>query len=102
MCMELLKTKENDKRDKIDANTLLLHIVHSFLLGKYLKREIKLNVFYLENPVLTKPLPYNKKTAHFKSSHPRILCKKCILKNFEKITGTHLCQGVFFDKSTGL
>ena len=98
MCMELLKTKENDKRNKIDANTLLWHIVYSFLLGKYLIRENS----YLENPVLTKPLPYNRKIAHFKSSHPRILYKKRVLKNFEKITGTHLCRGVFFDKSTGL
>ena len=38
----------------------------------------------------------------FRSSHPEMFCKKGVLRNFVKFTGKHLCQGLFFDKVTGL
>ena len=28
--------------------------------------------------------------------------KKCVLKNFAKLTGKHLCQSLFIDKVVGL
>ena len=34
----------------------------------------------------------------FRSSHPEVLCKKGILRNFVKLTGKHLCQSLFFNK----
>ena len=37
-----------------------------------------------------------------RSSRPEVFCKKCILENFAKFTGKHLCQSLFFNKTTGL
>ena len=37
--------------------------------------------------------PYQKRC---RSSHPDVLCKRRVHKNFEKITGKHLCQSLFF------
>ena len=31
-----------------------------------------------------------------------VFCKKRALKNFEKITGKHMCQSLFFNKVSGL
>ena len=38
----------------------------------------------------------------FRSSLPKVFCKKGVLRNFAKFTGKHLCQGLFFDKVAGL
>ena len=32
----------------------------------------------------------------YRSSRPEVFYKKCILRNFAKFTGKHLCQGLFF------
>ena len=37
-----------------------------------------------------------------RSSHPEGFCKKGVLKNFEKFTGKHLCQSLFFNEVTSL
>ena len=34
--------------------------------------------------------------------HPEVFCKKVVLRNFEKFTGKHLCQSLFFSKVAGL
>ena len=34
----------------------------------------------------------------FRSSCPKMFCKKCALRNFAKFTGKHLCQGLFLIK----
>ena len=34
--------------------------------------------------------------------HPEVFCKKVVLRNFEKFTGKHLCQSLFFNKVAGL
>ena len=39
---------------------------------------------------------------HWKRSHQRCSLKKCVLKNFVKFTGKHLCQSIFFNKIAGL
>ena len=36
------------------------------------------------------------------SSCPEVFCKKGVLRNFAKFTGTHLCQSLFFGKIAGL
>ena len=36
-----------------------------------------------------------------RSSHPEEFCKKGVLRNFAKLTGKHLCQGLFFNKVAG-
>ena len=33
-----------------------------------------------------------------RSSHREVFYKKCVLRNFAKFTGKHLCQGLFFHK----
>ena len=35
-----------------------------------------------------------------RSNHPEVSSKKCVLKNFAKFTGKHLCQSLFFSKVT--
>ena len=37
-----------------------------------------------------------------RSSRAEMFCKKALLKNFTKLTGNHLCQGLFIDKVAGL
>ena len=37
-----------------------------------------------------------------RSSHPDVLCKKGVLRNFKKFTGKHLCQSLFLNKVAGL
>ena len=37
-----------------------------------------------------------------RSSHPKVLCKKGVLRNFKKFTGKHLYQSLLFNKVTGL
>ena len=37
-----------------------------------------------------------------RSSHLELFCKKCVLRNFAKVTGKHLCQSLFFNKIVGL
>ena len=34
----------------------------------------------------------------FRSSRPEVFCKKGVRRNFEKFTGKHLCQSLFFNK----
>ena len=38
----------------------------------------------------------------FRSSRPKVFCKKGVLRNFAKFTGKHLCQSLFFNKVEGL
>ena len=45
---------------------------------------------------------YSSSRYTVRSSHPEVFCKKCILKNFPKLTGKHLCQSLFFNKVAGL
>ena len=33
-----------------------------------------------------------------RSSRPKMFCKKCVLRNFTKLTEKHLCQSLFFNK----
>ena len=33
-----------------------------------------------------------------RGSRPEVFCKKGVFKNFEKFTGKHLCQSLFFNK----
>ena len=42
------------------------------------------------------------KLRHYRSSRPKVFCKKGVLKNFPKFTGKHLCQNLFFNKVAGL
>ena len=39
-----------------------------------------------------------KKVLTFTSSHPKIFCKKGVLKNFAKFIEKHLCQSLFLIK----
>ena len=39
---------------------------------------------------------------HYRSSHQRRFMQKSVLRNFVKITGKRLCQGLFFNKVAGL
>ena len=38
----------------------------------------------------------------YRSSHQMCSVKKSVLRNFEKFTGKHLCQSIFFNKVAGL
>ena len=43
-----------------------------------------------------------RRTLPLSSSRPEVFCKKCVLRNFAKFTGKHLCQSLFFNKVAGL
>ena len=45
-----------------------------------------------------KSLQLKTREFHFSPvcSHPEVLCKKDVLRNFAKFTGKHLCQKLFF------
>ena len=38
----------------------------------------------------------------YRSSRLEVFCRKSVLRNFEKFTGKHLCQGLLFNKAAGL
>ena len=38
----------------------------------------------------------------YRNSHPDVLCKKGVLRNFAKFTGKYLCQSLFSNKVAGL
>ena len=42
------------------------------------------------------------KQSNCRSSCPEVFCKKGVLRNFEKFTGKHLYQRLFFNKVAGL
>ena len=39
---------------------------------------------------------------NFRGSRPKVFCEKGVLRNFEKFTGKHPCQRLFFNKLAGL
>ena len=41
-------------------------------------------------------------TTHCRSSRRKVFCEKRVFRNFAKLTGTFLCQSVFFNKGAGL
>ena len=51
----------------------------------------KLSTYYYNADVCKDPNDY-------RSSRSEVFCKKRVLKNFEKFTGKHLCQSLFFNK----
>ena len=42
------------------------------------------------------------RTQFYISSHPKVFCKKDVLRNSAKFTEKHLCQSLFFNKVAGL
>ena len=38
-------------------------------------------------------------TGKATSGRSALFCKKAVLENFAKLTGKHLCQGLFFNKA---
>ena len=40
--------------------------------------------------------PFETFSSLHSSSRPEVFCKKGVLKDFAKFSGTHLCQGFFF------
>ena len=53
-----------------------------------------------ENKNLSKM--YQKVKLLYRSSRPGVFCEKGVLRNFEKLTGKHLCQSLFFSNVKGL
>ena len=39
-------------------------------------------------------ISYNSDLSKCRSSRPEVFCKKCVLRNFRKFTGKHLCQSL--------
>ena len=47
--------------------------------------------------------PFKSKTSkNFRSSHRMCSLRKCVLRNFAKCKGKHLCQSLFFNNVAGL
>ena len=61
--------------------------------------------FYLVSAIgklkFGKKLPNFGFVTNIRSSRPEVFCKKGVLRNFAKFTGTHLCQSLFFNKVAG-
>ena len=56
------------------------------------------NVFWTSSERLT----YALCPGSFKSSPPKVLCEKVVLRNFAKFRRKHLCHILFFNKVAGL
>ena len=41
-------------------------------------------------------------TNNYRSSRLQVFCEKCVLKNFAKFIGKHLCRSLFFNEVAGL
>ena len=48
------------------------------------------------------PKMYQKVKLLYRSSRPGVFCEKGVLRNFEKLTGKHLCQSLFLSKVAAL
>ena len=49
-----------------------------------------------------KPLVFLFPCGYRQKQLPEVFYKKCVLRNFTKLTGKHLCQSLFFNKVAGL
>ena len=49
-----------------------------------------------------KPLVFLFPCGYRQKQLPEVFYKKCVLRNFTKLTGKHLCQSFFFNKVAGL
>ena len=47
-------------------------------------------------------LNFQKILENFRSSLPKLFCKKGVLENFKKFTGKHLCRSSLLNKVAGL
>ena len=75
-------------------NTLLINVKRLLIyLWIYLKRLIHL---------MSKWVWFSFSVMKNRSSRPENFYKKGVLRNFTKLTGEHLCQGLFFNKVAGL
>ena len=86
--------------------TVILNILNILisLLTLFFSTYLSLfTVFPLGYSHLRKPIMFNwSQLFRDRSSRPEVFCKKGVLKNFEKFTGNHLCQSLFFNKVAGL
>ena len=60
------------------------------------------HVKYIPTSLTTMKLQLSSLTPVYRSSRPKLFCKKGVLKNFTKFTGKHLCQSLFLNKIAGL
>ena len=65
------------------------------------KEQLMITVQRLKDEARGEFLYLNVIISHYRSSHRRCSIKKGLLKNFEKLTGKHLCQILFFNKVAG-
>ena len=61
-----------------------------------------MNTVFLYFDIDLPPQNSNLMFFEFRSSHRRCSVKNGVLRNFEKFTGKHLCQGLFFNKVAAL
>ena len=73
-------------------NFVLFYVHFKNVLSKKLYISV---LFFLSFLPLTHIIPIG-------TSRPVVFCKKCVLKNFAKVTGKHLYQSLFFNKVSGL
>ena len=83
---------------KIRVSPLFLHLKTS-LRHCHTNLELTLKV---KLSMYSSPLCVSTFNGHSRSSIPEVFCKKCVLRNFAKFTGKHLCQSLFFNKVSGV
>ena len=79
------------------------HMVHTVALRNLcnnLNKNLCGNISWSMNYVSSNKNNINEYIS--RSSHQRCSIKKCVLRNFAKFTGKHLCQSLFFNKVAGL
>ena len=75
---------------------------HYFVEGKSGKYSKNLVIFDIELEIPCESNHWLRLASwSSRSSLPEVFWKKCVLKNFAKFTGNHLCQSLFFDKDIG-
>ena len=78
------------------------HPCQRLFFNKIVKKESLAQVFSCEScEISMNTFFYRTPSYNCRSSSPEAFCEGCVLRNFTKFIGRHLCQSLFFNKVAG-
>ena len=78
----------------------MVQFLYSTFLFCLQKKRETLRILYSSKD-LTLQVKCIKYLLIFRSSRPDVFCKKCLLRNFAKFVGKHLCRSLYLNKVAG-